>query len=339
MSPFGGRYPGEARRRAGRLAATLVVVALALVAPGCGRSGDGGGSEATIAFLRAVAGAPSTEPAFLAELAAAGYRAGDNLTVLAEDPALAYPDPDDAAAVVRSWRDEGVDLVVALSSSGAMVAAAEAPDVDVLFLSNDPVSSGLVGDREQPEGRSSGVTFQVPADRTLELAARALVGVSRFGLVYPPSDPAAIANREAMTSAAAARDVELHTAEFDDGDDLDEAVAAVVAAGAQALVVSTSPAATRLLTETEAAAAARGLPLVANTSLVASAVVSLYPDSDELGRQLGRQAARLLSGAAPGSVPVEDPRRFMVRINQRVAAGLGFAIPDAVLLEANDVVQ
>jgi putative ABC transport system substrate-binding protein len=324
-----------------RRALAAVLVALAPLGAACGD--DAGGDDeahATIAFLRAVAGAPSTEPAFVEELRRAGFREGENLTILAGDADIAYPDPDEAAEVLRRWRDEeGVDLVVALSSSGATVASRALPDVDVLFLSNDPSATGLVADEDAPEGRLTGVTFRVPADRTLAIAARAVPGLVRVGLAYPPDDPAAVANLAAVEAAADEAGLTLVTAEFDEAGGPSAAVDELAAQGIDALLISTSPVATRALPETLDAAATHRLPVVANTTLAETAVVSLSPDTDELGRQLGRQAARLLGGAAVRTVPVEDPARFVLVLNAAVASSLGIDLPADLLREANRVVE
>jgi len=321
-----------------RLRWAFAVAFLALTLGACSDAPPKDGSPAIIALLRAVAGTPSTEPAFIAELAAAGYLKGENLTILAPDAAEAYPDPDAARAAIRRWIDQGVDIIVALSSAGAMVARDAAPGVGVLFLSNDPVATGLLKNEMAPEGRLTGATFRVPADRMLSLAQRTL-GVDRFGLVYPAGDPAALANRDALNAGATRLGLQLLTAEFSTKEDIPGAVARLASGGAEALVISTSPIATRALTETASAAAVHRLPIVANTSLVASAALALFPDNEELGRQLARQAIRLLSGTAPRSVPVEDPRRFIVTMNQRAATELGIVIPEAVLREANNVTR
>jgi putative ABC transport system substrate-binding protein len=307
----------------------------------CGSAEPGGGAadHVTVAFLRAVAGAPSTEPSFVAELRRAGFREGQNLTILAGDPNEAYSDAAAAAEAVARWEDAGVDLIMALSTSSAQVASKAAPDVDVLFLSNDPTASGLVRNEQRPDGRLTGVTFRVPADRTLSLARRAVPGLVRIGLASPPSDPAALANLDAVRAAAGGSGLELLTATFRDGADVAAAVDELAAQQIGALLVSTSPIASRAIPETIAAAADHDLPVIANTTLVDSAVLSLSPDTDELGRQLGRQAARLLGGASLADVPVEDPNRFIVTVNALTAAELGIALPADLLREANTVRQ
>lgn len=325
-------------RRGAPTALGILFVCSALVAAACSDD-DGADTIHTVAFLRAVAGAPSTEPAFVAELRQAGYEEGRNLRILAGDSNIAHPDPDEARRVAAGWAAQGVDVILALSSSGAAAARDGAPDTNVVFLSNDPVSAGLVDDESAPEGNLTGVTFRVPADRTFDLVSRIIPGLTTVGLAYPPEDPAAIANRDAFAAAADGLGVEFLAVPFSEPEGIEAAVAEIAAQGAQALVISTSPVATRLLDETQAAAAAHRLPVIANTTLAEHALVSLSPDTDEIGRQLARQTARLLAGTRPSAIPVEDPRRFVLTLNAGTAAELGITIPDDVVREANEVIR
>ena len=328
------------RRVTRRRAVGLTVAVALLLTAGCADDDATGaeGDHVTVAFLRAVAGVASTEPAFLAALRGAGFVEGNNLTVLAPDADEAYPDPAEAAAAVEGWLDEGVVLIVALSSTGARVAADTAPDTNVLFLSTDPSATGLVTDEDSPEGNLTGASFRVPADRTLDLAQRAVPGLDVIGLAYPPADPAAIANRDAVAAAAESLGITLAEAEFTDGTDVAAAVAQLAAQGADALLISTSPVATRALPETGAAAEANGLPVIANTSVAADfAILSLSPDTEELGRQLGRQAARLLAGEDASRVPVEDPNRFILTLSNLAAARRGITFSDGLVREADSV--
>jgi putative ABC transport system substrate-binding protein len=258
--------------------------------------------------------------------------------VLAADADEAYPDPEAAAEAVRGWvEDDGADLIVALSSSGARIAADTAPETNVLFLSTDPMATGLVADEDAPEGRLTGVSFRVPADRTLSLLQRAVPDLERVGLAYPPDDPSALAHRDVVVLAADELDIELSLAEFTDGTDVGAAIAALAAEGIDALLVSTSPVATRALPETSTAATAAGLPVMANTTIADFTLLSLTADTEELGRQLGRQAARLLSGEDPSTVPVEDPNRFVLTLDNAVAARLGITFDPGLVREADDV--
>lgn len=332
---------GSAARAHGRvrvLTGGLVLAALVLAA-GCA-PGSEEPEHRRIAFLRAVAGAGNTETAVIEELRNIGYTKDRNLTVLGESPDEAYPDPADAEQALRGWLEEGpLDLIVALSTGGATLARDVAPEANIVFLVNDPKAVGLVEDEFEPEGRLTGATFRVPTDRTLDLARRAVPGLASIGLAYPAGDPAAEAHRVGVEQVAGDLGVALVQASFEDASTAGEAVARLAEQGADALLLSTSPAAIRVLPQIGEAAQRHRLPTISNTHLADFALIALYPDYDELGRQLGRQVARLLTGTTASAIPVEDPRRFQIDINLGVAASLNIEIPGDLQREANRVID
>lgn len=310
-----------------------LVALLLLAASGCGD--DGSPPDRTIAFLRAVPSpTEGTEQALLDELADAGWTEGENLTVLGRDPEEAHL--DDAAAAVDGWVEEGVDLIIALSTTSAQVADEEAPDVPVLFLVNDPVASGLVEDERSPDGHVTGVTYRVPADRTLDVAMRALGPIERVGLLWPSEDPAAEPIRSDVRRAGQSFGIAVVDAPFVDAADVAAAVAELAASGVQAVVVANAPTAFRAGPEIAKAVEEHQLPVVANTA-VDFALVALAPDSVQLYRQLGRQAVRLLSGVDVADVPVEDPSGFRIIVSRGIASSLGIELPQELLEIAEEV--
>jgi len=323
----------------------VLVVLVALLVAGCGDDEDGGERPAaapaprTIAFLRAVQSSqPENQAAFLDELSQNGYVAGDNLELLAADLAEVYPDPAAAEAKVREWAAEEVDLIVALSTVGARAAAAAAPDVKVLFLVNDPIGAGLVSDVRHPSGNLTGATFRVPADRTLDVARRALPAATTIGIVYPPADPAALALADEAKRGAATLGIGITSATFTGADDAAAAVETVRAAGAQAVWVLNSPTTVRFIEPLSAAATAAGLPVISNTA-VASAVVTLQPDAAELYRQMARQAVEVFDGEEVVDIPVENPAKFLVEVNLKAAAAIGVTVPEPFVASADRVIR
>lgn len=325
----------------GYLNTAFLLVALLLIAPACSApSPDEAQQVQTIALLRSVAGPdPSGIEAFREELAGNGFVEGQNLEILGAGEDELYPDPEQARAAVRRWLDRGVDLIVAQSTAGARIAADTAPDTNVLFLSNDPTLAGLVTDELSPDGRLTGVTYRVPEDRTLMLAGRIMPGLNRIGLPYPPEDPAALTHRQSVAAEAASQDLELLAEEFAGEEDLSRAVAELSSQGADLLLLSVSPTATRAVPTLVEAASREGIPIAANIDIAEDALLTLYPDSQALNEQLARQAVRLLNGASPSSVPVENPRRFVFTLNERVASRYGIELPADVVREADLVLR
>lgn len=316
-----------------------LLAALALVAVACSSDADED-PPLRVALVRSVPATTGNVP-FDEELERAGFRIGKDVVYVQDDPDLeTLVTPDEVTAAVTDWVAEGIDLIVAFSSSGAEAAATAAPDTPVLFLVNDPVAVGLVSDKARPDRNLTGATFRVPSDRTLDLARQAVPELSVLGILVPANDPAGVPSRDSMVAAAGAVQLTTHVETFADEADIERAVGALADRGVDAIAVVNAPTSVRFITKIEPAASARGVPIIANTSLAARALLVLEPNVESLLRRLGRQAARLLGGTAPSDVPVEDPTEFRVVLNSTVAAELG--LPDFsgdLLRQADQVLE
>lgn len=326
----------------GRVIAVTVALTLALTMASCGGETEPEATPApparTIAFLRAVvSGATENQAAFLDELSSLGYRKGENLTLLAEDQSVVHPDEAAATAAVEGWVAEGVDLIVALSTSGAAVAAKSAPDVPVAFLVNDPVAANLLENERAPEGHLTGVTFRVPADRTLDLARRAVPGAESFGVLHPPADPAISPLLEAANRAAGELGLTVVPAAFTGAGDVAPAVSSLRDRGAGVVWALNSPTTFRFIKEIAAATSDASLPLLTN-SAAESAMLTLEPDVPQLYRQMANQVARLLGGASVRDIPVENPGRFRVTVNLSAASQAGVSLPEDLVAQADKVI-
>ncbi len=231
MTPNVPTGPGAWRAAALRAVAAACAAALALAACGSSAPTDDSGVK-KIAYLRSVATPDSpVDEALTDELLQRGFVEGENLAILGGSGTEVYPDPANATEAVEEWEEEGVDVIVAFSTSGAEIARDHAPGAKVLFLANDPQAAGFVKDERRPEGRMTGVTFRIPADRMLSLARRIIPGLRRIGLAYPPADPAAIPSRDQFAQAAQDQGLELIFEEFTDAADLPRAVGKLVQEG------------------------------------------------------------------------------------------------------------
>ena len=326
-------------------AAKLVVAALvgvgALALPACGPDQVASLPDApTIAFLRAMPspGGQDHLDAFLAELAEGGYVPGRSLTLVAADPREAHPDAEDAVEVVTGWAREGHELIVALSTTSARIAARHAPGTTVLFLSNDPTATGLVTDERRPEGNRTGITFRVPADRLLDLTRQVVNPLDVVGILAAGDDPATAPSLEAAVAAVEGFGMQRVVGSFTTGGEIPAALERLVGSGADVVVLTNSPTLARHAPTVHTTLRRLGVPAVAATTVFDQAVLVLEPDPTEIYRQLGRQAARLLSGTPVSDVPVEDPARFRLVVNAGAAEALGLGLP-ASIVEAADQVR
>jgi putative ABC transport system substrate-binding protein len=291
----------------------------------------------TIAILRTSPIAQESQDAFLAELDDAGWSVGDDIEVVDPDPAEVHPDAADAAAAVRGWLDDGVDLILALSTLSGSVAAEATEDVPVLVLANDPVASGIIAEPRHPEANVTGLSFRVPPDRTIEIARRVRADVDTLGFLWPSDDAGAQPVRDGLVAAAADLDVQLVDESFAGPDAAGAAVDRLAAAGADVVILANASATVRAFDAIQAATVAAGLPVVGNIESNPFAVVVLAPDLLECYRQLGRQAVRLFDGTKVADVPVEDPGDFHLLVRPSVAEKLGIEIPADLLSLADEV--
>lgn len=274
---------------------------------------------------------------FLAQLRDQRFAAGPVIEVLPAGGEETYADEGEVAAALAAL-DRTPTVVVAYSTPLAAAAVDLLPGTPTVTVVNDPVVSGLLDDRERPEGSVTGVTFASPADRTLELTRRLLGDIDRIGYLAPADDPAVAGHRAGIV--AAADDVGLDVVEvtFDGDDDVARAVASLVEEGADATVLASANATFAAYDALHAAVTANELILVGNNARADFAVLTLEPDGAEVRRQVARQVARILSGDPVAQIPVEDPRRFRLVVDRTLAATFGVDdLDDGVLRQADEV--
>lgn len=291
----------------------------------------------TIGILRAVAGSKN-EGSFLDALADEGIDRS-RLRIFGKDPQEVHTEEVETEQTVRDWVRKGAELIVALSTRTAAAATKAAPRTPVLVLSTDPSATGLVKDERHPEGRVTGASYRVPADRTLALADDAFRGadIKRVGCLQPANDPAAVPARAALQRGADALGMELICATFRSPDDVPDAVQQVLAARVDIIVLVNAPATAIAFPQLRFVLSKTTVPVIANQP-ADFAVLTLSPDSRAVYRTMGRQAARILQGTRVADVPVEDPGRFLLVVNLPAAARIGRSIAPAVLKRADQVV-
>ena len=317
-----------------RLLAAVALGALAACSSAAGGD-DGVDPVPTVGFLRSVPNADLDS--YLDELRAQGWVPGRTVRIEPAEGEVTFGTEAEARAALEAWEQEGLAVVVAFSTPYARLAE-EVTDLPGLFVVNDPVGSGLVGDPTRPDGQLTGVAWDTPADLTLDLAAQVLGSLRRVGYLLAMDDPAVPGHRDRVVEAASHLGIEVVDATFTGPADVADAVAELAAAQVDAVFVPSANAVIPVLGPLEEALDGAGLPALSNAQFIDIAVVTLTPDAQELNRQLARQTTRLLSGVPVSSVPTETPRRFKVTIDRTRARALGIEIDPSVLRQA-DVVR
>jgi putative ABC transport system substrate-binding protein len=247
-------------------------------------------------------------------------------------------------AVAQGLEGERVDLIYSLATSVTLAVKRATKRVPIVFYAGtDPVSVGLVESFPKPGGRLTGIhgQFTDMTAKRLELLKEMVPRVRRPLVFYNPANPAAQESLKLARDAARRLRLTLVERPVTSVDELRAGLRALRPGEADALtIVSDAMVVSRqdLLIE---AAMAKGLPtmLTDRASATGGALAGSGENYYAVGRLSAKQVQRVLLGANPGDLPIEQLDRLHFVINLRTAKALGLTIPPSVLLRADEVIQ
>jgi putative tryptophan/tyrosine transport system substrate-binding protein len=293
--------------------------------------------------LGGLSAGPRDAPYFLAmfeNLRRLGFIEGQNLTVYWQSFALhADRVSDFAADLVKA----DVDVILASGDLATRAAQGATQSIPILATSDDIVRSGLVNSLARPEGNTTGISmFSTELDgKRQEILIEAVPGLRRMAAL---SDSATTALRQlqALQEAARTRNVELSILRIARPEEIATAIDAAKAWGAAALNVLASPVLFGNRHIVLERVAALRLPAIYQFPEVAQdgGCLAYGPRLVKIfGELVTRQLVKLLRGAKPANVPVEQPTKFDLVINLKTAKALGLTIPPTLLATADEVIE
>jgi ABC-type uncharacterized transport system substrate-binding protein len=234
------------------------------------------------------------------------------------------------------------DVIVALGGDVAPSARAATSTIPIVaIVSNDPVESGLVASMAHPGSNVTGVTF-VSSDlaaKRLQFLKDIAPRVSRVGILWNPDhvDPEYRETQKAATSLG----VRLHSLEVRSANDFDAAWQAATGAQLEAVIAVSSRLTTLNRQRIIEASQQRRLLLVSGWGPWATegALLSYGPDLNATTRRAAGYVDKILKGAKPGDLPIEQPTKFDLVINVKTANAFGLTIPQTVQLRASQVIE
>jgi putative ABC transport system substrate-binding protein len=279
--------------------------------------------------------------AFLQGLRDLGYVEGRNVVLeyrVAEGKLERYP------ALAAELVALKVDVIVAGNTPAALAAKHATRALPIVCpAASDPVTSGLVTSYARPGGNVTGLSFFSPelVGKSLELLKQAVPGISRVAVLWQPGERPDKDMLKAAEVAARALGVRLQFAEARGPADVDRAFSEMTRARAGGLTVVTS---SMLFSERKRLvdlAAKNRLPAVYpwREGVDAGGLLSYGPSVPDLFRRSAIYVDKILKGAKPGDLPVEQPTKFELVINLKTAKALGLTIPQSVLARADEVIQ
>jgi len=246
-----------------------------------------------------------------------------------------------AADLVRLKVDT---LVTGSNPVIAAVKQASATIPVVMAVSRDPVSAGFIASLARPGGNITGLANDPAPEiigKNLELLKEAAPRVSRVAFLWNPIPPGAGTYKNAVESAARSLGVTFQSVEVRGRNEFEGAFAAMVRERANGIVVATDPVILGPRSEVVLLAARKRLPAVYGLREFpeAGGFMSYGPNVADQFRRAAVYVDKILKGAKPGDLPVEQATKFELVINLKTAKALGLTIPPSLLGRADEVIQ
>jgi ABC-type uncharacterized transport system substrate-binding protein len=237
-----------------------------------------------------------------------------------------------------------VDVIVTQGTQATDAARRAVTTIPIVFaVAGDPIGTGLVTSLAQPGANVTGLTDIAPeiAGKRLELVREAVPGISRIAVLWNPANPSAGPQMKDTGAVARSIGLSVRSLELRDVSQLEGAFATAVQDQARAVVVLSDGALYGRRVQIAELAAKHRVPCIAWTPEFAKSgcLMAYGANVVELHRRAAAFVDRILKGASPGRLPVEQPTKFELVINLKTAKALGLTIPPSLLLRADQVLE
>jgi putative ABC transport system substrate-binding protein len=248
--------------------------------------------------------------------------------------------PDLAADLVRLK----VDVIVAYSPPAAVAAQKATKTIPIVMAgAGEPVAMGLVESLARPGGNVTGLSLMAVelAGKRLELLTEMVPKLSRVAVLWNPQGIGSPLSWKEIQLPARQLGIELHSLEVRSSNDFDKAFEDATRARAGAIFILPDPVIVTNLERIAGFAVKNRLPSSFHLKefAVAGGLVTYGADRADMFRRAATFVDKILKGAKPGDLPVEQPTRFELVINMKTAKTIGITIPQSIMLQATRVIE
>ena len=324
----------------------IVPLALALGAP-IAAAGQQPARVAQIGVLSS--GFPPSSPqymrsrfdAFLQGLRERGYDEGQSVTI---HWGFASGQDDQLPALAADLVARKVDVIVTTSTPATLVAQRATGVIPIVMTGlADPLRSGLVKSLARPGGNTTGLS-QTTAEiygKRLELLREAVPGLTRVAVLYNPTNRPSVDDWKETDAAARSVRLQVLPVEARDARELEAAVSAMIRERVHGLVVTADQKYVNERVRLASLALQARLPTIFWTREFAQAggLMTYGPNVAHLYRRAATYVDKILKGAKPSDLPVEQPTIFELLVNLKTARDLGLAIPQSILIRTDELIQ
>jgi putative ABC transport system substrate-binding protein len=294
-----------------------------------------------IGFLGA--GSPGSQAAlvvaFREGLSQTGWVEGQNVLI---EYRWAEGHADRLPALAADLVDRKVDVIAAMGGTPPAVAAKGATStIPIVFSGGDPVERGLVASLARPGGNLTGVGSLDLSPKRLELLFELVPEAKLIGLLVNPNNPFAESTTKSAQEAAHSIGVHLHVLKATTESEIDAAFTTVAQTHVDGLIQDSDALFNSRLDQLVALASRHAVPTIYSWREypAAGGLISYGPSLTGIWRQLGIYAGKILNGAKPADLPVEQPSKFELVINLNTAKALGLTVPPSIFARADEVIE
>jgi putative tryptophan/tyrosine transport system substrate-binding protein len=284
---------------------------------------------------------PATFEDFRAGLTELGYVEGRNIAL---EYRWAQGNLDRLPQFAEELVKLKVDVIVTLGPAAAIAVKRATETVPIVVLAiGDPVASGLVSNLGRPGGNLTGTTRMLSEMSTkhVELLKQAVPPLSRLAVLWNPANSSHTPALKSAETAAHSLAIKVRAVEVRSPSDLDGAFDTIDRDGCDGLLFLADPVFFIHLRRMADLAAGRRLPAVSNfiEFVRLGGLMGYAPSLPEEFRRAASYVDRILKGAKPGDLPIQQPTKFELAINLRTAKMLGLTIPPSLLQRADQVIE
>jgi putative ABC transport system substrate-binding protein len=292
------------------------------------------------------AGSAEEEDVYLSVLVKAfndlGYVEGKKIHLEHRFPA---ENPDRFRTLAQELIDTKPDAIMAVTTIGAVALKKLTNTIPIIFIfMTDPMGFGLINSLARPGGNATGVSLMAVdlTGKRLELLKQAVPSLSRVALLTDPkTDPVRERTVKANLAAAQALGITLWPVDIEGPEDVEPVFAKIAQDHADGFVRGTGSAFFPMRARICASAIAHKLPGVTyvGEEVPSGLLLSYGPDFPDYVRRAVVYVDKILKGAKPADLPVEQPTKFKLGINLKTAKALNLSIPQTLLATADDVIE
>jgi len=252
--------------------------------------------------------------------------------------------PDQLSGLAAELVRLDPQIIVCYGSEATLAAKQATTSIPIVIaVSADPIGAGLAASHARPGGNVTGLSMQQPdmAGKHVELLKRVVPQAKRIAVLLNPHDPTHPIRADEIIRAAGSTGIEAFSVAAAVVEQIAGAFAEMTSRNADALIVLGTPLFTQARAEIVELAARQRLPALYDTSsfVAIGGLISYGADPNDLFRRAAYYVDKILKGAKPADLPIEQPTKFLLLINLKTARALGLDVPDKLLALADEIIE